>query len=148
MSEPTASLQGKRSCWWPLWQNLAPPRWERVNPPKATAGWQPQPLNGEELWGLVWAISASKAPGHDGWQVRRMRQWPISVWHCIAILFKATEGAGHWPSSLRGGVVCLLPKAGVQATTSTPLEARPVVLLPMLYRLSGPGGGAGRWLLG
>ena len=35
----------------------------------------------------------------------------------------------------QSGVVCLLPKCGVQATTSTPLEARPVVLLPMLYRL-------------
>jgi hypothetical protein len=130
-----ALLAASEDAWWPLWQNPAPPRWERVNPPKATAGWQPQPFNGEELWGLIWAISASKAPGHDGWQARRMRQWPISVWHCIAILFKAIEVAGHWPSALRGGVVCLLPKAGVQATTSTPLEARPVVLLPMLYRL-------------
>ncbi len=31
--------------------------------------------------------------------------------------------------------MCLLPKAGLQATTSTPLEAKPVVLLPILYRL-------------
>ena len=28
-----------------------------------------------------------------------------------------------------------MPKGGRQATTSTPLEARPVVLLPMLYRM-------------
>jgi hypothetical protein len=53
----------------------------------------------------------------------------------LAILFKAVEDAGRWPESLRGGVVCLLPKAGVQATTSTPLEARPVVLLSMIYRI-------------
>ncbi len=61
-----------------------------------------------------------------------MRQWPLV---CIAILFKSIEEAGHWPGPLRGGVVCLLPKAGLQATTSTSLEAMPVVLLPMLYRL-------------
>ena len=36
---------------------------------------------------------------------------------------------------MRGGVICLLPKAGVQASTVNPLEARPVVLLPLLYRL-------------
>ncbi len=82
---------------------------------------------------MRWAISAGKAPGHDGRHVRRMRQWPIFVWYCIAILFKAVEEAGHWPSSLRGGVVCLLPKAGLQATTSKSLEARPVVLLPEWY---------------
>ncbi len=66
-------------AWWPLWQNPTPPQWGRVNPPRATAGWQPQPFNCEELWGLVWAIGASKATGHDGWQVRRMRQWPVSI---------------------------------------------------------------------
>jgi hypothetical protein len=64
-----------------------------------------------------------------------MRQWPVAVWHLIAILFEVVEAAGRWPAALRGGVVCLLPKAGRQATTSTPLEARPVVLLPMLYRM-------------
>ena len=53
----------------------------------------------------------------------------------MVILFKAVEEAGRWPTSLRGGVVCLLPKAGVQANTSTPLEARPVVLLSLLYRV-------------
>ena len=36
---------------------------------------------------------------------------------------------------MRGGVIFLLPKAGVQATTVNPLEARPVVLLPLLYRI-------------
>ncbi len=115
-------------------QTPSPPKWERVNPPRATAGWLQQSFNGEELWGRVWAVGASKAPGHDGWQGRRMQQWPVSVWHCLAILFEAIEVAGPWPSSLRGGVVCL-PKAGVQATTSTPLEARSVVLVPLLYRL-------------
>ena len=138
-----ALLAASEEAWWPLWQNPAPPKWERVNPPRATAGWQPQAFNGEELWGLIWSLGASKAPGHDGWQVRRMRQWPVSVWHCLAILFKAVEEAGRWPTSLRGGVVCLLPKAGVQATTSTPLEASGVAVpaVPGLGLEEGPGSG-------
>ena len=64
-----------------------------------------------------------------------MWQWPLAVWACIAELFRAVEAAGRWPEALRGGVICLLPKAGVQASTVNPLEARPVVLLPLLYRL-------------
>ena len=101
-------------------------------PPKATTGWQPQAFTGEELWWLIWLIAPSKAPGHDGWHVKRMRQWPLSVWACIAILFQTIEATGTWPSYLRGGVVCLLPKGGAQATTTNPLDARPVVLLPLL----------------
>ena len=31
--------------------------------------------------------------------------------------------------------MCLLPKGGAQATTTNPLDARPVVLLPLLYRM-------------
>ena len=69
-----------------------------------------------------------------------MRQWPLAVWACIAELFRAVEAAGRWPEALRGGVICLLPKAGVQASTVNLLEARPVVLLPLLYR---PQAGAG-----
>jgi hypothetical protein len=64
-----------------------------------------------------------------------MRQWPLAVCRCIVTLFKAVELAGKWPEGLLGGIICLLPKAGVQASTNSPLEARPVVLLPLLYRL-------------
>ena len=31
--------------------------------------------------------------------------------------------------------MCLLPVGGAQATTTNPLDARPVVLLPLLYRM-------------
>ena len=54
------------------------------------------------------------------------------VWACLVELYKAVEATGRWPEALRGGVICLLPKAGVQATTVSPLEASPVVLLPLL----------------
>ena len=130
-----ALLLASEEAWWPIWQNPAAPVWKRVVPPKATGGWRPQPFTGEELWELIWRIAVAKAAGHDGWQVKRMRQWPLSVWTCIAILFSVIEEVGRWPSTLRGGVVCLLPKGGAQATTCTPLEARPVVLLSMLYRM-------------
>ena len=40
-----ALLAASEEAWWPLWQNPAPPKWERINPPRATAGWQPQAFN-------------------------------------------------------------------------------------------------------
>ncbi len=82
-----------------------------------TAGWEPRQFTASELQFVVQGMAKGKAPRHDGWQVQRLRQWLLAIWSCIAILFKAVEDIGRWPSSLRGGVVCLLPKAGVQATT-------------------------------
>ena len=111
------------------------PCWARVKPPRPTDGWRPRPLSGRELANLIRTVSIAKAAGHDGWQTKRMRQWPLAVWHLIAALFETVEKVGHWPFALRGGVAFLLPKGGRQAATSTPLEARPVVLLPMLYRM-------------
>ena len=75
---------------------------------------------------MVEAMSHTKAPGHDGWAVGRMRQWPLAVWVCVAELFRIVEVAGRWPAALRGGVICLLPKAGVQATSATPWMLDPL----------------------
>ena len=75
------------------------------------------------------------APGGDGWSVKRMRQWPAGAWRAIATLIDAVEHLGRWPEALRGGIICLTPKNGVQASAQNPLEARPIVLLAQLYRL-------------
>jgi hypothetical protein len=76
-----------------------------------------------------------KAPGGDGWSLKRMRQWPQAVWRAIATLIRTVESVGRWPEALRGGIICLTPKGGVQASAQAPLEARPIVLLAQLYRL-------------
>jgi hypothetical protein len=130
-----ALLAACELAWWPLWQQPQGPRWERVVPPRPAPGWEVKPLEAEQLQRLIQVMAKGKAPGHDGWTVGRMRQWPLAAWSCIAQLFRAVETAGRWPAALRGGVICLLPKGGAQVTTKDPLEARPVVLLPLLYRL-------------
>ena len=130
-----ALLAACELAWWPLWQQPQGPRWERVVPPRPAPGWEVKPLEAEQLQRLIQIMAKGKAPGHDGWAVGHMRQWPLAAWPCIAQLFRAVETAGRWPAALRGGVICLLPKGGAQVTTKDPLEARPVVLLPLLYRL-------------
>ena len=143
-----ALLHASEEAWWPLWQQTQGPCWARVAPPRRLPGWRTRDFEAEELQRVVFGMSCSKAPGHDGWTVARMRQWPLAVWSCIVRLFKLVEKLGRWPAALRGGVICLLPKAGAQATTATPMEARPVVLLPMLYRLWAykRGREVGQWL--
>ena len=64
-----------------------------------------------------------------------MRQWPDATWEAIAAFFQLVEETGKWPEALRGGLICLLPKNGVQASAENPLDARPVVLLAQLYRI-------------
>ena len=51
------------------------------------------------------------------------------------MLIVMVENTGRWPEGLRGGIICLTPKGGIQASAQTPLEARPIVLLAQLYRL-------------
>jgi hypothetical protein len=53
----------------------------------------------------------------------------------MAKLISAVESVGRWPEALRGGIICLTPKRGVQASARASLEARPIVLLAPLYRL-------------
>ena len=53
----------------------------------------------------------------------------------MATLISTVEHLGRWPEALRGGIICLTPKGGVQASAQAPLEARPTVLLAQLYRL-------------
>ena len=130
-----ALLEASEQAWWPLWRQPEAPWWPRVEKPKAAQGWEVIGIEAEDLMRVVQGMARSKAPGHDGWGVGRLRQWPLAVWTCVVGLFEAVETTGRWPEALRGGVICLLPKAGVQATTVRPLEARPVVLLPLLYRL-------------
>ena len=37
-----ALLVASEEAWWPIWESTDEPRWERVNPPKATGGWKPR----------------------------------------------------------------------------------------------------------
>ena len=144
-----ALLEASEQAWWPLWRPSTKPTWSRVVPPRAAAAWEPADFEAWALMRLVKTMCCAKAPGHDGWSVGRMRQWPLVVWQFAVALFKVVEHTGRWPEALRGGVICLLPKAGAQATTNSPLEARPVVLLPLLYRLWAykRGREIGQWLV-
>ena len=81
------------------------------------------------------AIGLDKAPGEDGWTARCMDAWGVEAWDQVCELLRAVERTGRWPKQLAGGIVCLLPKGGVGPSVADPLQARPVVLLSVLYRV-------------
>ena len=86
-------------AWWPLWQQPQGPKWERVVPPRPAPGWEVKPVEAEQR--LIQMMAKGKAPGHDGWTVGRMRQWPLAAWSCIAQLFREVEpqATGQQPSA-------------------------------------------------
>ena len=84
---------------------------------------------------VAWQSAMGKAPGGDGWSLKRMRQWPQAVWRAMATLISTVENVELWPEALRSGIICLTPKGGVQARAQAILEARPIVLLAQLCRL-------------
>ena len=78
-----ALLTASEDAWWPLWQQHQEPCWSRVVPPRRVPGSGVGGFTAEELQRVVLAMSCAKAPGHDGWAVGRMRQWPMAVWGCV-----------------------------------------------------------------
>ncbi len=142
-----ALLRASEEAWWPLWQPVFPE-------PRVRADFEFYPalpiqaLTGRQLEAVAWGAAQGKAPGKDGWTLRRMRQWPTAVWNEVAKLLAVIETVGHWPEALRSGTICLLPKGGLQAGAAAPLEARPVVLLAQLYRLwaAARAGDLGKWM--
>ena len=77
-------------------------------------------------------IGLDKAPGEDGWTARCMDAWSSKAWDIVCSLLQLVEKTG-----LAGGLVCLLPKSGAGPSVADPLQARPVVLLAVLYRVCG-----------
>ncbi len=80
-------------------------------------------------------IGLDKAPGEDGCTARCMDAWSSQAWDCVCGLLRVVEKTGRGPASLAGGLVCPLPKGGDGSSVADPLQARPVVLLAVLYRV-------------
>ena len=60
-----------------------------------------------------------------------MKELPDLFWDHLATMLQICERQGRWPRALSVGTVALLPKAG----SNDPAEMRPIVLLPMVYRI-------------
>jgi len=96
------------------------------------------------LHSAVQKWSNRKAPGADGWRPAELKQWPIGLFNLLVVFYEAIEGGQPWPAPLDVSLVALLAKGG----TEDPEDRRPIVLLPIVYRLWAAVRAAGlrRWL--
>ena len=60
-----------------------------------------------------------------------MKDWPPELLELYCELFRMVEEQGAWPKALQVNLVAMLDKGGSQ----DPLDKRPIVLLPVVYRL-------------
>ena len=120
--------------WWPLWK---PEQDGRTRPPSFGVLGQGAlpPLSVEVLRSACLSTGLDKAPGEDGWTAWHMKGWSQAAWEAVKDLLMVVEERGAWPRQLQKGLVCLLPKGGVGPSIADPLQARPVVLLAVLYRV-------------
>lgn len=70
-------------------------------------------------------VPASKAPGADSWTFQHLAEWPDCLWEAQVGFY------GRWPVDRPAHLVVLLPKR----STPAPMDRRPVVSLPVVYRL-------------
>ena len=130
-----ALVKATEEVWWKLWGRTEGTFLDEVQGFHCGRQMELRPIRGGALKKAVKGISSNKAPGFDGWTIKRMKQWPEGCWKKLSELYHAVEKTGRWPQELRKGIICLLPKGDAEVSIARPGEARPVVLLPMIYRL-------------
>ena len=114
-----ALLHSSEAAWWPLWRP-ADQATTRDAGFTRHATLPVQAMTGKRLSDVAWQSAPGKAPGGDGWSLKRMRQWPQAVWRAMATLISTVESAGRWPEALRGGIICLTPKGGCKPAPKRP----------------------------
>ena len=100
-----ALLYSSEAAWWPLWRPEDRSRSRAANFTRHET-LPVRPMTGKRLSDVAWQSAIGKAPGGDGGSLKRMRQWPQSVWCAMATLITMVESVGRWPEALRGGIIC------------------------------------------
>ncbi len=132
---PVKELQVLEEAWRRIWQR---PLQES---PQEAGWWEylgalpamdtPAAWTGAQVRAAVAAMSARKAGGLDGWQVAEFKVLPLYLLEGLAALFNYVEQGGEWPDHVVAPEGVLLPKA----SGFTPLDRRPIWLLPVVYRI-------------
>ena len=125
---PGDVAEAARTAWARLWCPTDGPSVWAPRQPMAT---DLPPISGAELQDVAQRLQRTSAAGADGWRAAEIRALPFEFWERLAQMIQVCERLGQWPAALRIGVVSLLPKAEATA----PESMRPVVLLPMVYRI-------------
>ena len=115
--DPREVVESEAAVWGSLWAPEGGERWV-ARPPQGPALAQ---LDGTALWEIARRTPVRAAAGADGWRAAALRALPKEFWDRLAEFLGVCEEVGKWPEPLRAGLVVLTP--------------RPIVLLPLVYRI-------------
>ena len=125
--------------WLPIWKRHldAPPEmWQRAlcfmdaflpKLPASFISW-----NGTKVARLVAGYKKHTATGSDGWSRADVASLPAQAHMQIAEMYELIQDGADWPRQLQTGLVCPVRKI---PEALTPMQYRPIILLPFLYRL-------------
>ena len=88
----------------------------------------------EDVTRAIKKLKAHKARGLDGWSNSELKSLSPHQVSMLADLFNTVLATGQWPSHLSSAFVSLLAKV---PQPKGPKDARPITVLPSLYRLFG-----------
>ena len=88
-------------------------------------------ITGRDLQEVARAKKAT-AGGLDGWALNEIKALPLPWFSGLAILLELVETTGTWPQGLLDAYIAMIPKTDGD---STPLDQRPLSVLPVVYRL-------------
>lgn len=89
------------------------------------------PVTASGLQALAASVPSAKAPGAEGWTCRHIAGWPPPLLDALSRFYTLVEPAGRWPAWLAGP----FGRSAAQGGTPDPMDKRPIVLLPVVYRL-------------
>eukprot|EP00971_Amphidinium_carterae_P255924 5081485-Amphidinium_carterae.2 len=80
----------------------------------------------------VFSMKMKAAHSLDWWRPSELRRLPWTAFAMLANLFNVAEDVGHLPQALQKGMIAAIAK---DSSTVTPLQVRPICLLPVLHRI-------------
>ena len=126
-----------RAFWMQHWQTDRKPCMEGVHELLAAVpqlpAFDPWIQPGDIQW-ILHKLPIGKARGLDGFSMAELRSFGEDECMQLAELFNLILKTGRWPSQLRHAYVALLAKVPFPKTAK---DARPITVLPGLYRLFG-----------
>ncbi|CAE7680339.1 Pol, partial [Symbiodinium microadriaticum] len=91
-------------------------------------------ITAEEVEAVISKLLSGKARGMDGFSMPELKSFGPQEHDLLAQLFNTITATGEWPQALLSSFVALLAKV---PHPQSPKDARPITVLPTLYRLWG-----------
>ena len=134
-SDPAYVASEVRHYWKQFWFSSKQPDWSYVTKCIPNLPQLPQfgaQISVSDLQFVIRKLARNKARGLDGFSNNEVRAMSADMRSMLLTLFNTCTDTALWPRHLTGATVSLLSKV---LQPMTPSDARPITILPTLYRV-------------